>query len=527
MTGSERKDSRGGKYDLIFFLLLFLVCLPYLLTYSRYIAYLALKSQDEYATLSLIISKFYNTELIAEIFSGNIQYLSFFHLFGYGTMFWMIYIVCTLPFYLIGSEMGMVLTIRLLSLLPSLGVFYIVKQILKDYTKDSAYIYAGIAFCFLQPVMFRTSVVVHPEALYSFFMALSLYFLYKDDGRFGRQLYYSVILFAVCVSIKILGGVFGLSYLIYFYMHRDIIRPSYIIKPMLVGFASLVIFNIQLLYPPVYTHYMNNMKAVAGITKSGLSYSLNVKSISDSVVFFSTHYTEIYVFAFILLYFLLLIFLNRKKTEPMRYVFVIAFVMITFYFVFAVFYAIAPRRYAIIAIYLLPILITYISVNLKRKHAILPIMFLILIFTFNALPLKIVYGYVKNPQGGPAPKRRMVAMNNTQKYLYSYDQPFNIIGVPYGLVVPPVELKEFKQVPAEVLSPEIVYRYDILILWKDEYLFHKFNKNRQKEEKFAVSYDTRLLVKNSEEMTLRNKIKFRYEKIKEFKTIEIYRKVIL
>ena len=84
---------------------------------------------------------------------------------------------------------------------------------------------------------------VFPEPMYGFFTALAFYFLYKDNHRFGKHLYMSVVAFGFAVSTKIMAAPFGIAYLIYFARNYSQLKISVVLKSASLGFISLCILN--------------------------------------------------------------------------------------------------------------------------------------------------------------------------------------------------------------------------------------------------------------------------------------------
>jgi len=56
----------------------------------------------------------------------------------------------------------------------------------------------------------------HPDSLLVLFTVLTLFFLTKDDFRFGRNFFFSAIPLGLAIGVKILGVLFVLTYAVYF-----------------------------------------------------------------------------------------------------------------------------------------------------------------------------------------------------------------------------------------------------------------------------------------------------------------------
>src|SRR3990172_7147197 len=82
--------------------------LLYLWHYSEEVAFTAIRANDELAFMRVV------EQLLTPTL--GIEYFKLFNSFGYGAIWWAIIAITAAPFKLLGSEQGMVISIRLLSL---------------------------------------------------------------------------------------------------------------------------------------------------------------------------------------------------------------------------------------------------------------------------------------------------------------------------------------------------------------------------------------------------------------------------
>lgn len=95
----------------------------------------------------------------------------------------------------------------------------------------------------------------HPDSLLMLFSALTIFFLERDDFRFGRNFYYSAITCGLAVGAKVLGVLFVLTYIVYILygvFSRRISFKQVLIRAalfLLLMIATVVVTNPLLLLP--------------------------------------------------------------------------------------------------------------------------------------------------------------------------------------------------------------------------------------------------------------------------------------
>lgn len=95
----------------------------------------------------------------------------------------------------------------------------------------------------------------HPDSLLVLFSVLTIFFLMRDQGKFGRNFYLSGIMCALAIGTKVLGVLFILtyiSYLVYGLVTRSISFRKLVVSSLLflvVLFGSIIASNPLLLLP--------------------------------------------------------------------------------------------------------------------------------------------------------------------------------------------------------------------------------------------------------------------------------------
>ena len=235
----------------VFFICLFLINLPFLIYYSQnFVTTLVKFTTDELVYLEnihIILSQFFQGHILGAAYN--------LYSFAYGSVYWGITALVATPFWLIGSELGMIIALRLLSLLFSLASYFLVFLMLKNDAGESIFTYLAILLCFLNPLIVDYSNMIHPEMVYVFFLVLALYFLHKDKNVFGKYYYFAITSFAMAISAKFVACFFGLSFLIYLGANFKKISFMLLLRSFCVGLSSMIIPNIFLFFPLIFNRY--------------------------------------------------------------------------------------------------------------------------------------------------------------------------------------------------------------------------------------------------------------------------------
>lgn len=172
------------------------------------------------------------------------------YFFGYGIVFWLFSFLTSLPFWLIDSQQGVVLSQRFFSFICSLSSCFILIFALRRYLKV-LYVSLFVAFFFLlHPTLILWHTAMHPESLYSLFLVGTFCLLIRDNGVFKKAYYWSLVFFALAVSTKLTAIVGGILYVIYFLFYRLELRTFRVIVTSIGLFSGITFFlNSGLIFP--------------------------------------------------------------------------------------------------------------------------------------------------------------------------------------------------------------------------------------------------------------------------------------
>ena len=112
-----------------------------------------------------------------------------------------------------------------------------------------------LIFLLTIPAVVSNNMWWHPDSLLTLFCVLTIFFLIKDDFRFGRNFYFSGIACGLAIGAKILGVLFVLTYGIYLFyglISKRIyvwifLKSSFLLLIIVIG--SVIISNPLLLLP--------------------------------------------------------------------------------------------------------------------------------------------------------------------------------------------------------------------------------------------------------------------------------------
>lgn len=181
-----------------------------------------------------------------------------------------------LPLALLGQLGNMPLVMALLrnlvSVLPMLGAIWLLVYMhtrFRDYR-------AVVLFLFLAllPGVMYNNFWWHPDSLAVFFAMLTLFFLVKDDLRFGRNFYLAALACGVSAQIKLVGVYFFLAVLVYLWHgyraghapRRLLLAAAGFLAAMLAAFFAS---NPILIYPGARSTYLSTLSSQAGFMTGG------------------------------------------------------------------------------------------------------------------------------------------------------------------------------------------------------------------------------------------------------------------
>lgn len=137
----------------------------------------------------------------------------FYSYYPYGFVYFAFSALVVLPLQWFGAlentTLVMLLLRQLVSVLPMLLALLILV-----YLQDEFRTYRSIVlFVFLAciPAVVQNNLWWHPDGLVTFFMALALFFLYRDRLRFGKNYYFAAVACGLAIATKLVGLYFFLA----------------------------------------------------------------------------------------------------------------------------------------------------------------------------------------------------------------------------------------------------------------------------------------------------------------------------
>lgn len=336
----------------IFFFLLFLINIPFLIAYSQnFVTTLIKFTCDELVYLeniNIILTQFFQGHFLGAAYN--------LYSFGYGSVYWLISAILAIPFWLVGSEQGIIITLRLLSLLLSIFSYFLIFLILRKNFGESIFACLAIILSFLNPIIIDYSNMIHPEMIYVFFIVLSFYFLNKDENAFGKYYYFAIMAFALAISTKSIAGFFALGFLLYLGFNFKKITFSLFTKSLLIGCISLIVPNIFLFCPIIFNRYSRWLVEASSVVVNGLPDSMP-KNILLNIYSFSGRYCNVILFSILIFLCIFAVLFIGKKVKQTAVNLYIPLFVIVFYFFFSVFYCYIPYHYGIMLMFFLPFII--------------------------------------------------------------------------------------------------------------------------------------------------------------------------
>ncbi|MDA8871466.1 glycosyltransferase family 39 protein, partial [Flavobacteriaceae bacterium] len=138
--------------------------------------------------------------------------------FNYGHLYFLINSFFSYPFYLINNNEGLVLVPRLLSSVSSIITIFYIYKIFKH--EGEKYLFPLILILSF-PSFWINSTIFHPDWPYTCCVIISIYYLSKDNWRFGSNFKISCFFFAVSFSLKIQSITFIPIYLFYILFSKN------------------------------------------------------------------------------------------------------------------------------------------------------------------------------------------------------------------------------------------------------------------------------------------------------------------
>jgi hypothetical protein len=195
---------------------------------------------DEFLTMQYIL------QMRDSWLYGNFsEIISFGTPFGYGYFYWVFMGLISLPFKELQYEVQ-ILLFRLIGIaFKSIAFFYLFKTI--SYKSSNLYGIMAVVFLLNMPGFWFYGKVLSPEFVIIGLIAISVYLLIKDENKYGSYYYWSVVIFALAINIKMSLIPLAIMYPLYLFLRRDKqTLKHYLITP-LVFVIVFFLFNITLI----------------------------------------------------------------------------------------------------------------------------------------------------------------------------------------------------------------------------------------------------------------------------------------
>ena len=224
----------------------FLLFIPPNLTGTKDPAMLAVFTLDEFAQFPHLMRMLTAADTPYQTLRNFTVYLHYF----YGYPFYFLSAIAVLPLRLL-TGMGeqqtqsiMLLLRQCISVLPMLLAVYFITEM--QVGKKNFIRFIALALFLLSiPLVFKNNLWWHADSLSFLFAALTLYCLYKDDLRLGRQFLLAAVFCGLAIGTKQLGWFFFLTipvYLLFAFLRKKVIAVQVLLKAIL--FLALMLLTI-------------------------------------------------------------------------------------------------------------------------------------------------------------------------------------------------------------------------------------------------------------------------------------------
>ena len=195
----------------------FLAFIPPNFTGAHDATMLSIFQHDEFAQYPHVVRMITPGETAYQSLRNFVVYLHYY----YGYPFYFFSALAILPVkVLIGSGWAQNTSIIMVVLRQAISVFPIILSALLLVwlqTRFKSWLRSVVIFILLLtlPAVVTNNMWWHPDSLLVLFSVLTIFFLSRDNFRFGRNFYFSAIPCALAAGVKILGVLFVLTYVIY------------------------------------------------------------------------------------------------------------------------------------------------------------------------------------------------------------------------------------------------------------------------------------------------------------------------
>lgn len=313
MTPRSRKNTSEifVVFVLLFAFALSLLFIPYLRV-SENMAVLNALSLDEWAYLD-----FMNKSVYPHLANLNARVLFMRDNWGYGSSFYLVYGLFSLPAYVLGSTTTKIITLRTISIFfLAISLFFIYAIVRLRKGVFPALLAASSLMLF--PAFYFFTKPFSAEFIMLAFLTASVYFYIKDNGQLRRDFFIGSALFgfALGAKISVLPSFFAIALYYSLFWRKKPLKQ--VLKPVL-GALLLLVFafllsNLFLLRPGGLTHFVAELRQNLESNRTAHGYNASRVNFStwytDAIL---PHYMPVLFLGFVLLAFFLGAYLEFKN----------------------------------------------------------------------------------------------------------------------------------------------------------------------------------------------------------------------
>ena len=198
-------------------LIYFAAFIPANLTGAQDVNMISVFEHDEYAQYPYVIHMLTPGETFYQSVRNFVVYLHYY----YGYPFYFFSALSLLPVkWIFGSDWALQTPLIMLVLRQMINVLPILLSVFLLVwlqTRFKSRLRSILLFLFLisLPAVFANNLWWHPDSLLTFFSVLTIFFLTRDDFRFGRNFYLSAVSCGLAIGSKLLGVLFVITYAVY------------------------------------------------------------------------------------------------------------------------------------------------------------------------------------------------------------------------------------------------------------------------------------------------------------------------
>jgi 4-amino-4-deoxy-L-arabinose transferase-like glycosyltransferase len=258
-------------------LLYFILFIPPNLTGAKDVNMISVFEHDEFAQYPHLI----NMLTRGDTFYQSLRNFLIYEHYYFGYPFYFLSAVVLLPYKVIAgsdwvsrSDIIMLLLRQLINVLPQiLGAFFLVWMIDRFRTWWKALL--AMALILFMPAVVGNNLWWHPDGLLFLFCVLTLFFLLRDDFRFGWNFRIAGVMTGLAIGAKLLGILFVLTYVVYLLyglLTKRVKLKKLILTALLellIIAGTVVVTNPLLLLPQERAEIISTFKANLGQSTEG------------------------------------------------------------------------------------------------------------------------------------------------------------------------------------------------------------------------------------------------------------------